>query len=450
MVCDPSFIAMPVLAVAAAAIGGSRAARIRDGWIEPCVVWGAVVAESGMSKSPPFRLAMQPLRERQGRDLKRYAQLQAEHDRQKLLYEKELTAWKRAKGGEEVPEPPEEPTAARCLVSDATVESLAVILNENPRGLLLARDELSGWLGSFDRYAGGSRAGADAAFWLSAFNGESVVVDRKSTKQKIIHVPSAMVSVCGTIQPGVFNRALGTAHRESGLAARLLLSSPPRRAKRWTDEGVAGDRIAEYSAVIDRLLDLPMNWSADGDPQPSLVGMDAAAKRLWVAFYNAHNEAQEELSGELSAAWSKLEGYCPRLALVLHTLRWAIDDHTLADRDTIDAASMGAAITLTRWFCNEALRTYAVLGEDDQQREERELVEWIGRHGGSCTPRDLQRNLRRFSGGGAEEALEAIVKAGSGRWNPPETTEKGGRPSRVLRLLGSADTDKTPLNSEEN
>jgi hypothetical protein len=46
--------------------------------------------------------------------------------------------------------------------------------------VLLARDELSGWFGSFDRYAKAGKTGADSAHWLSMHNGESVTVDRAS------------------------------------------------------------------------------------------------------------------------------------------------------------------------------------------------------------------------------------------------------------------------------
>ena len=53
----------------------------------------------------------------------------------------------------------------RYLVSDCTVEALAVLLEQHPRGLLVARDELSGWVNSFDAYK--SCRGADVAHWLS-------------------------------------------------------------------------------------------------------------------------------------------------------------------------------------------------------------------------------------------------------------------------------------------
>jgi hypothetical protein len=106
-----------------------------------------------------------------------------------------------------------------------------------------------------------------------------------------------------------------------------------------------------------------------------------------VQFYNAHAEEHEALTGELSAAWSKLEGYAARLALVIHYVRWAIDDPTLATVGEIDAKSIEAGASLSRWFGNEARRVYAILGESSEQRDQRRLIELIQRKGGSVTVR---------------------------------------------------------------
>ncbi len=62
---------------------------------------------------------------------------------------------------------------------DTTLEGLVPILLQNPRGVLLTRDELVGWIGSFDKYSKGS-ASADVAHWLSLYNAESITVDRKT------------------------------------------------------------------------------------------------------------------------------------------------------------------------------------------------------------------------------------------------------------------------------
>ena len=70
------------------------------------------------------------------------------------------------------------------------------------------REELSGWLGSFNAYRGGR--GGDEAHWLEAFGSRQMLVDRKTGHPKTINVRRAALSITGTIQPGVLRRALGT------------------------------------------------------------------------------------------------------------------------------------------------------------------------------------------------------------------------------------------------
>ena len=51
------------------------------------------------------------------------------------------------------------PDVAGCNVKDmgdATIQAVCARLNDNSRGLLQKRDELSGWLGSFDQYSDGN------------------------------------------------------------------------------------------------------------------------------------------------------------------------------------------------------------------------------------------------------------------------------------------------------
>lgn len=451
MVCDPSYIALPLLAAQAAAIGSTRRVVVKRGWSEPAIIWAAIVGESGTTKTPAFKLVVKPIRELQREALQLHGDDIEQYETALAHYEKDLGRWRREKGNSDPPEKPEQPQAVRYIVSDTTVEALAPLLRANPRGLLLARDELAGWLGSFDRYAAG-KAGCDSAHWLSVHNGESLIVDRKTGPTKTIFVPQAYVSVCGGIQPGILHRALGTEHRESGLAARLLLTCPPRRSKRWTDADIDPAAESEFARLLARQYDLQPTTGDDGQPAPVYVGMAADAKRLWVDFYNAHAQEQVELTDVLSAAWSKLESYAARLALIIHHARWAADDDSLQNPDRIDADSMARAVTLVQWFKHEARRVYGMLGESDEQRDTRQLVEWIARKGGAVTARELQQGPRRYRGAQetAEAALEELVKAGIGTWQDVPTTPQGGRPARVFQLGNSGNGYTTPENPREN
>jgi hypothetical protein len=458
--CDASYIALPLLSGLASAIGNTHRIALKRGWTEPAIVWTAIVGESGTMKTPAFKLAMKAIRKAQDLAWKEYEAARTDWEVLHLRYEAELTGWKRdaakAKPGDGYsvapPQNPAPPIALRYIVSDTTTEALAPVLRDNPRGVLLARDEISGWLGSFDRYAKGGKGG-DSAHWLSMHNGEAMTIDRKTGIPPTIHVPSASVSITGGIQPGILARALGQEHHESGMAARVLYAMPPRKPKRWTEADLDADTEAAVAKVFDRLYGLTQETDDDGDAQPRVLPLADDGKRAWVTFYNEHATEQVELSGDLSAAWSKLEGYAARLALVIHLTRWAAGDATLLDSARVDEASIAAGVALARWFGDEARRVYAILSESDEDRETRGLVEWIERKGGTVTVRDLTRGPREYRGDPerAASALADLVASGGAVWVHQDPGSEGGRPTDRIRLVSrggdTGDGDETPVNA---
>lgn len=455
MGCDPAYIALPMLSGLASAIGNTHRIALKRGWTEPAIAWTAIVGESGTMKTPAFKLAMKAIRRAQADAFKEHDAARADWEAQHLRYEAELTGWKRqaAKGRGDAGNPPEKPAppiARRYIVSDTTVEALAPTLLGNPRGVLLARDELAGWFGSFDRYAKAGRGGADSAHWLSMHNGEAMTIDRKTGIPPTIHVPSASVSITGGIQPGILARALGVEHHESGMAARLLFAMPPRRAKRWSDADVDPRDEAAVSVVFDRLFGLTPEPDGDGGERPRVLALTDDAKAAWVTFYNEHAQEQANLTGDEAAAWSKLEGYAARLSLVVHLTRWASDDPAVPTSTTpVDAVSVAAGVRLSRWFGGEARRVYAALADPDGERGTRRvLVDWIAARGGTCTARDLTRGPREYRGDPerAAKALAGLVADGLAEW--VHDGAHVGRPAERVRLVsGGGDTgdgDETP------
>jgi len=447
--CDASYIALPLLSGLASAIGNTHRIALKRGWTEPAIVWTAIVGDSGTAKSPALELGLRPIRKRQHDAMKEHAEAMRQHADALAIHERDAGHWRKSKSDTPPPAKPEAPIADRCWTDDATTEALAVLLQQNPRGLLMVRDELAGWF-NFDRYAGG-KGGGDAAKWLEMFGGRPMVVDRKTGGT--LYVPRAAVSIAGGIQPETLRRALGQEHRDNGLAARLLLTCPPRKPKRWTEADVNADTEAAVALVFDRLFGLTLETDADGDERPRLVTLADDGKRAWVTFYNEHAGEQVELSGDLSAAWSKLEGYAARLALVFHLTRCAANDATVSDPARVDEASIAAGVVLARWFGDEARRVYAILGESDDGRESRRLVEWIERKGGTATVRDLTRGPREYRGDSerAAKALGELVAMGVGRWEVDGHGAKGGRSADrfwlVSRRGDTGDGDETPVNA---
>jgi hypothetical protein len=401
----------------------------------------AVVAESGSLKSPAQDLALGPLRRLQGWRIEEYAESREGYERDLMLYDVDLRAWKNkgAKQGEPPPEKPTEPTIARYLVNDITVEALADRLDQNPRGLLADVDELAVWVRGFDQYRRGK--GGDVARWLSIHRAGSLLNDRKTTDQPTLFIRRAAVSIAGGIQPATLRRVLAGEHWENGLAARLLVAAPPPRRKRWTDASVDLDCVRQVERVFGRLLALVFGKDTKGSPAPEDIPLAPDGREVWVRFYDEHAEAQADATGALASVLSKIEAVAPRIALVSHLVRQVAGELPEA-LEGIDVQSMAAGVTLARWFAAEAQRVYQMLGEDPAQQKRRHLVEWIVRRGGRVTTRELVAGMRKIkTAAEAEALLNQLADAGDGHWDDNPTGTLGGRPSRVF-VLADANQDE--------
>jgi hypothetical protein len=260
-------------------------------------------------------------------------------------YEKRLAEWR----DQEDPNERAKPTRERYRTGDATPEAVVKILNDNPRGVLLARDELGAWLGSFDRYVNGA---ADLQFWVEVWQGTQASRDRAGEENMTIDTPS--VPVTGTIQPGTLKEKLDEIHFDTGFASRLILCNPPTAPKRWTEADVSRKVRGGYERVLDRLYS-----SARG----RRLSLSPEAKERWVEYFNASNASMEARpEGPAKAAAAKGVTHTARLALTLHLCRKAAGETASED---VDGESMEAAIRLGRWLRSETLRVYNELNLDD-------------------------------------------------------------------------------------
>ena len=453
--CDETYVALPLLTATGAAIGTTHRLQLKPGFAAPAVLWTAIVGESGTSKTPALSAALEHVRDRESELRRQNREDEAEHEAEVTIFEAAMAAWKKAsaagKADSEPPARPMPPAARRALAVDSTVEALAPILADNPRGILLARDELAGWLASMDRYAKGG-SGGDEPFYLSAYNGLPHTVDRRTGSRTAIHVEQAALWICGGIQPGVLRRHIGSGQRESGLLARLLLAAPPPRPKAWSEATVATLTIERLHRMLDCLYRLEPEIDEHDRQRPRLVRLSREAKRLWIDFYDQHNLETASHTGDLAAAWSKLEETAARLALVCHLVKLAAYD-PLTDAAEPDAElqpeTLAAAIRLVAWLKDETKRVYRLLDESDEEQRLRQIddkaEELIRRKGGSAYPRDLISGLRVIPDTETAEAtLTRLVAAGRGRWHNVRPTDTGGRPARRFELMPSAEPTELP------
>lgn len=384
MFCDPIYFIPHALTVAAGAIGRTRVIRLkRRGWREPAILWSGVIADSGGIKSPPYKKAIEPIETLEIEAYRTYKEAEQQ-------YQCELRAYKAAsRGGNDAGDPPTPPVRKRYCVGDVTVEKLARILDQSPDRILNCRDELAGWMGSFNAYK--KQGGADRANWLQLHTLGTVQVDRVTGDVGLL-VSEVGASICGTIQPGVLRRQMTEDNLDSGIMARMLLVYPPKQAKRWTDTDIPQDVEDAYHGMVRRLASLQPG-DFDGRAVPIALSMTEDARKVWVEFFGRHAARQYAADGAYASALAKIEAYAARLALVHHICETigADPDATTA----VSAESLRAGVQMGEWFVHETQRVYCMLGDTKEDADIRRLVRLIERlakkNGGTVKVRDVRR-----------------------------------------------------------
>lgn len=198
--------------------------------------------------------------------------------------------------------------------------------------------------------------------------------------------------------------------------------------------------------LYEALLDLGFSEDDHRSDEPIDLPLTASGRKAWIAFYDQHNARQAMLEGTLAAAYSKLEGYAARLALVVHLVRSVTEGDRPESPLAVDERSIEAGVRLVEWFCAETRRIYTELGIGQPANPGDDLRALVAAHGGSITARNLQRANRKYRGNAAsaKAALDELAAAGVGKWESSKSGQTGRPTTRfVLTPVGDGGGDKT-------
>jgi hypothetical protein len=406
-----------LLAASSASVGAVRKVSPWIGWSEYPALWCLNVGNPSASKSPvygPIIGALKDLERDEGAD---FADQRRRFETDQRAAREEKERWERdvgdaVKAGRPAPikpvvaDDPEEPKPPRLVVSDATIESLTPLFKANPRGVMLARDELSGWVGNFGRYGGDG----DAAYFLERFNGLGVTVDR--VKAGNIHAERALLSVFGGIQPERLTELL-LRRADDGLVARLLMFFPDPVGRR---RPLDAPDMSTLSDALRRLRSLGFAEDAEGRPTPRILPLAPAALLVFEEWWTENGQAARHASGFHQGFLGKGPGVVLRLALLLELLEWAYT----AGRPEPQAVSRGSMLYAQEMFDEYLVGMAArVFGGADRSPEDRAAASLLRhvRQTGEATvnARDVQRRklpgLRK-----ADDVNTAFTHLAEGGW----------------------------------
>lgn len=337
------FITVPAVVTIGVVIGRQLGIypKQRDDWLEVPNRWDAIVAPPSSKKSPAIAEGNSHLDRLAAKVAEAYQQAQAEREADAEIIRLELENLKkqaRAKGATpadfrresqsklEQNDPPER----RYLTNDGTIEKLGMLLRDNPRGLLVKRDELMGLLKTCDK----SGHESDRAFYLEAWNGKGrFTIDRVG--RGTLHVPALTLSGLGGIQPGPLQTYVRDAVNgeigADGLLQRFQLLVWPDKQRPFVNVDRYPDREAKNRAyeiiefVESKLASILPEKSDEADPD-EIPGIRSDSEAQ-VLFDSWHGELMTQLytleleaTPAFQAHLSKYPGLMPSLALVFHLI----------------------------------------------------------------------------------------------------------------------------------
>jgi hypothetical protein len=448
----PMDYAAIVMVVCLAGVVNRRAAiqpKANDsGWVVVPNLWGGIIAPPGFMKSPVIQTGIRPLNQIQAEWRHEYEETLKEYALSIEEWELRRSAWKqlstqRYKKGdtplERPPEPPSQPILRRLIVNDATFEAMHQTMSENPAGIFVVRDELTGWWSTLDRIG---REG-ERAFCLQAWNGDTGhTIDRIG--RGTIHVEACCMSMLGGIQPGRLRSYLVDAIKDGpsndGLIQRFQLLVWPDTCSdcNYVDRTPSAAAEEQAARIFRLLLELDADY-------PARFRFAPAAQELFVEWLE-NLEAKvrgDELHPALVSHLSKYRSLMPSLALLFEladraSLDGFVGSSLIDCQNFVSLEHTQQAVAGCQYFESHARRVYSCV-VTPQLRAARELADHIrkkhirNKDGGFdwFAARDVY--LKGWTGLDMPEAVKAaaevLVDAGWVREMSSEPGLTGGRPS---------------------
>lgn len=337
------FTAASFLTVFAAAMGNTWSVRFMTGWISRPIIYMVLVGSPSCGKTPPLQQAVAPL-----------LKLDGEYD---IIYCKEMETYRRwermsAKQREKhsLPEEMKMPQRKCHVVVDSTVEALIGALRDNPRGVLIYKDEIDSLISNFNRYNG-----SDEGYFLSLFSGTPFKYSRKSNNEHIF-LANPYCSIIGSTQPGRLGEQFGGKRMINGFSSRFLKVYPEiDEMPSWNDTAMPDGVLEEWERIIRKVAAVTPSTDQEGKATSIELMFSQEAKLRVIQWKDeVNNKAYAETDSDaVRALCGKLETYLIRFCLVIQIMHGICGESGM---DEIEPKTAELAIRLIEYFRNMECR----------------------------------------------------------------------------------------------
>lgn len=398
----PDFVAISIMTSLGAIIGTSCSIRpklLDTSWTVRPNLWGFVVADPSGKKTPTIKAGLRLLEYAQAEYIDKkntknaeVGALLAEQNDAKL--EKLRSDAKRAFNDddhatadaiyEEIALIEKINVAPRnIIINDATVEALTLRMSNNPQGVLLFRDELTGWLRTIDCE---SRAN-EKSIYLEAFDASKTpfIIDRISRDNLVI--PSLALSILGGVQPDrllpiIQGRDSGGGN--DGFLERFQMSVYPDRVmSEYIDIAPNVEAERQAKAIFLKLAEL-------GDQSDIEFYFNKTAQTISDDWAVNLNQKINNAPRDFEAVYGKYHALMAKLALLLHLVEEASHNTVpFTPNLAVSEQHVQRAILWMDYLESHAKRILAMGKKDTENTSAKILLEKLPKLGRSFTKHQL-------------------------------------------------------------
>ena len=303
-------------------------------WILPVNLYGMLIGDPSVKKSPVINAATAPL-------VRGQAALSEKYREEKKRWEE---ACRQLKKGEPTPDKPEQ---KKVLVQDVTPEKAVMLLEDNPRGLTFVFDEMSFLFDQINR----PERKAMRDLMKHGWSGEAYSQDRVIRDSVFLERP--VVSVFGGVQPRVLRENADDLAKDGFIfrfQAAVYLQPKLRPVVNRPPDADAAERLRQ---VFDKFL------AINNPTEKRVMKFTQEAQELYLRWCEDLGPRVFEESDWMQQLLGKYDSFVPRLAALFELCDWA-DGKPSAGHVTL--RSLITAIKAAAYFESHARRIYGEAG----------------------------------------------------------------------------------------
>jgi hypothetical protein len=404
--CDPLVALFAGLGAACGAIDARTRLELLPGFKVPPILWMMTIGAPGDKKSPGSKPMVTELRAMEQEDRPRFAQEMLGWEGQEAAYASAKKAFLEQAANPEtmmsntllpsVPVLPPQPNPLRLVVGDITSQKLVHHCVARPEGSLCFLDEMGSWVKKLTD----KTSGEDRSCWVVAYEGDTYTMDRVGTGT--LYCDNMAISIYGNIQPKVLRDSLVHLTNDGLLQRFIPVILDPDMTRKPQSIPAFLNNEQQWGMQLRQLRALPANT----------YRLSFESTVIFDQFQDWYNEARrdERLIGSndtYMTAFSKLEGLCGRVALVMHLM-----NHPFSLE--VPAATMHKAVEFIKSYVVPVYRyTLGEVGGFDDESIDRWVMEHIIQISGessSITLREIKRSARRQIEGMRNDHAEAALR----------------------------------------